>query len=85
MSTLGPSLASTAGSRVRVAASTKITASMIPRPIERNAGLGTNITALSEISTVPTTLRMALSARRVRSTSATAVRNATSLIVCVGE
>ncbi len=52
LSTLGPSLASTAGSRVSVAASTKRTASMIPRLIERNAGLGTSITALSEISTV---------------------------------
>ena len=35
-----------------VAASTKITASMIPRLIERKAGLGTSITAVSEISTV---------------------------------
>ena len=48
----GPSLASTAGSSVSVAASTKITASMIPRLVERNAGLGTSITALSEIRTV---------------------------------
>ena len=52
MSTLGPSRASSAGSSVSVAASTKITANMIPRLIERNAGLGTSITALSEISTV---------------------------------
>ena len=52
MSTRGPSLASTAGSSVSVAASTKMTASMIPRLIERNAGEGTSITALSEISTV---------------------------------
>ena len=35
-----------------VAASTKITANMIPRLIERNAGDGTSITAVSEISTV---------------------------------
>ena len=35
-----------------VAASTKTTARMIPRLIERNAGLGTSITAESEISTV---------------------------------
>ena len=46
------SLASTAGSNVSVAASTNATASMIPRLIERNAGLGTSITALNEISTV---------------------------------
>ena len=37
---------------MRVAANTKITATMIPKLIERNAGLGTSITALSEISTV---------------------------------
>src|SRR5665213_729372 len=52
LSTLGPSFASTAGSRVRVAASTKTTASMIPRLIDRNAGLGTSITADNEIRTV---------------------------------
>ena len=52
LSTLGPSLASTAGSSVSVAARMKTTDSMIPRLIERNAGLGTSITALSEISTV---------------------------------
>jgi len=52
LSTFGPSFASTAGSSVSVAASTKTTASMIPRLIERKAGLGTSITALSEISTV---------------------------------
>ena len=46
------SLASTSGSRVRVAASTKTTASMIPPAIERNDGEGTSITADSEISTV---------------------------------
>ena len=44
-----PSFASTAGSRVSVAASTKTTASMIPTLTERKAGLGTSITALSEI------------------------------------
>ena len=49
---MGPSLASTAGSSVSVAASTKMTASMIPRLIDRNAGLGTSITAVREISTV---------------------------------
>ncbi len=52
LSTRGPSLASTAGSRVSVAASTKMTASMMPRLIERNAGLGTSITAVSEMRTV---------------------------------
>ena len=51
-STFGPSFASTAGSRVSVAASTKTTLSMIPSAIERKAGLGTSITAESEISTV---------------------------------
>ncbi len=34
------------------AASTKTTDSMIPRLVDRNAGLGTSITALNEISTV---------------------------------
>ena len=48
----GPEFASTAGSRVSVAASTNTTASMIPRLMERKAGLGTSITALREISTV---------------------------------
>ncbi len=52
LSTRGPSLASTAGSNVNVAASTKMTASMMPRLIERNAGLGTSITAVSEMRTV---------------------------------
>ena len=52
MSTLGPSLESTAGRGVRVAASTKMTASVIPRLIERNAGEGTSMTAVSEISAV---------------------------------
>ena len=51
-STLGPSFASTAGSSVSDAASTKITANMIPSAIDRKAGLGTSITAESEISTV---------------------------------
>ena len=52
MSTFGPSFPSTAGSSVSVAARTKITEIMIPSDIERNAGLGTSITAESEISTV---------------------------------
>jgi hypothetical protein len=51
-STFGPSLASTAGSSVSVAARTKTTLSMIPSAIDRKAGLGTSITADSEISTV---------------------------------
>ena len=51
-STFGPSFASTAGSRVSVAARTKTTLIMIPSAIERNAGLGTSITAESETSTV---------------------------------
>ena len=52
MFTRGPSFASTAGRSVSVAASTKRTETMMPRLIDRNAGLGTSITALSEISTV---------------------------------
>ena len=52
LSTRGPSFASTAGSSVSVASRMKMTESMIPRLIERNAGLGTSITALREISTV---------------------------------
>jgi len=48
----GPSLASTAGSSVSVAARIKSTASMIPSAIDRNAGLGTSITAVNEINTV---------------------------------
>ena len=62
LSTLGPSLVSTAGRRVSVAASTKMTASMIPRLIERNAGEGTSMTAVSEISTVIPLNRTALPA-----------------------
>ena len=34
------------------AASTKTTDSMMPRLVDRNAGLGTSITAVKEISTV---------------------------------
>ena len=48
----GPSLASTAGSSVSVAASTKTTLSMIPSAVERNAGLGTSSTAERETRTV---------------------------------
>ena len=39
-----------------------MTASMIPRLIDRNAGLGTSITALSEIRTVTPLNRTALPA-----------------------
>ena len=46
LSTRGPSLASTAGSSVSVAARMKTTESMIPSAIDRNAGDGTSITAL---------------------------------------
>ena len=56
-STLGPSLASTAGSSVSVAASTKRTATMIPR-MER-AGLGTSITAESDTTVVAETRMLA--------------------------
>jgi len=50
--TFGPSLASTAGSSVSAAASTNTTDSITPSAIERKAGLGTSITALSATSTV---------------------------------
>ena len=43
---------STAGSSVSAAARTKATESMMPSAIDRNAGLGTSMTAESEISTV---------------------------------
>ena len=62
LSTLGPSFASTAGSSVSVAASTNRTASMIPRLIDRNAGLGTSITADNEMRTVTPENRTALPA-----------------------
>ena len=45
-------MASTAGRSVSAAARTKTTDSMMPRLVDRKAGLGTSITALSEISTV---------------------------------
>ncbi len=48
----GPMRPRMAGSSVSVAARMKMTLSMIPRAIERNAGLLTSMTALSEISTV---------------------------------
>ena len=52
LSTRGPSLPSTAGSSVSDASRTKTTETMIPSAIDRNAGLGTSITAESEMSTV---------------------------------
>ena len=62
MSTFGPSLARVAGSSVSEAARMKTTASMIPSAIERKAGLGTSITAESEMSTVAPEKRTALPA-----------------------
>ena len=47
-----PSRVSTAGSSVRVAASTIRTASAIPSGTERNAGTGTSVTASSAARTV---------------------------------
>ena len=47
-----PELRQYRGQRVSVAASTKATLSMIPSAIDRKAGLGTSITAESEIRTV---------------------------------
>ena len=67
-------LASTAGSRVRVAASTKTTESMIPTAIERNAGDGTSITAESEISTVAPENSTALPAVSIVSATASSER-----------
>ena len=51
-STRSPSQPSTAGSSVSVASRMNATESMIPSAIERNAGLGTSITADNETSTV---------------------------------
>ena len=48
----GPSFASTAGSSVNVAARAKRTETMMPRAVERKAGLGTSITVESATSTV---------------------------------
>ncbi len=56
------SFASTRGSRVRVAASTKTTESMMPPAMERKEGEGTSITAESEMRTVAPDRRTALPA-----------------------
>jgi hypothetical protein len=72
LSTLGPSFASTAGSSVNVAARTKTTASMMPRALDRNAGLGTSITALKEISTVMPEKSTALPAVSIDTATASA-------------
>ncbi len=64
------SLARTSGSRVRVAASTNTTESMIPPAIDRNDGDGTSITADSEISTVAPESRTALPAVSIVSATA---------------
>ncbi len=69
---LWSSLNRTSGSRVRVAARTKTTESMIPPAIERKDGEGTIITADSEIRTVAPESRTALPA--VSMVSATAWR-----------
>jgi hypothetical protein len=55
-------LASTAGSRVSVAASTNTTETTIPKATERKAGLGTSITAKREMITVRPENRTALPA-----------------------
>jgi hypothetical protein len=70
LSTRAPSRPSTAGSSVSVAASTKTTDSMIPAAIERNAGLFTSITALSETSTVRPLSSTALPAVSIVSSTA---------------
>ncbi len=62
LSTRVPSLASTAGNRVRVAARTKPTETMIPSATERKAGLGTSRTAARETITVRPEKRTALPA-----------------------
>ncbi|CAB4937471.1 unannotated protein [freshwater metagenome] len=69
LSTRPSSRPSTAGSSVSVAASTNTTASMIPSAIDRNAGLGTSITAVSEIRTVMPEKRTALPAVSIVSTT----------------
>ena len=71
-SSLASSLNSVTGSRVRVAASTKSTESMIPPAADRNEGDGTRSTADSETSMVPPDSRTALPA--VSMVSATASR-----------
>ena len=53
---------STSGSRVSVAASTKVTASMMPPAIDLKEGEGTSITAESDTSTVMPESRTALPA-----------------------
>ncbi len=63
-------MARIAGNRVSVAASTKITETMIPSDIERKAGLGTSITAESETSTVRPEKRTALPAVSIVSPTA---------------
>ena len=63
-------MASTAGSSVSVAARMKTTESMIPSAIERKAGDGTSITALSEMSTVRPENRTALPAVSIVSATA---------------
>ncbi len=50
----------------------KTTATMIPSAIERNAGLGTSITADSEISTVTPLNRTALPAVSIATPAASA-------------
>ena len=70
LSTRGPSLPSTAGSSVSVAARMKMTESMIPSAIDRNAGEGTSITAVSEISTVTPLKSTALPAVSIVSATA---------------
>ena len=65
-----PSRPSTAGSSVSVATSTKITESMIPRAIERNAGLSTSMTDDSEMRTVTPLNRTALPAVSIVSSTA---------------
>ena len=71
-STRLPSPPSTAGSSVSVAASTNTTATMIPSAIDRNAGLGTSITADSEISTVTPLNSTALPAVSIATPAASA-------------
>ena len=51
---------------------------MIPSAIERNAGLGTSITAVSEISTVTPLKRTALPAVSIVSATASSTRLAAS-------
>ncbi len=78
-----PSFARTAGSRVSEAASTKLTASMMPRAIERKAGLGTSSTADSATSTVTPENSTALPAVSIARPTASTGPSPSSTCACL--